>query len=142
MILMQLQNIFSCKSKYFRLASKYKYITTPIQVDMEVAIGIIIKPSLSKKLKLIDTFKKTIKEEMQNGSLVLSLAKKKFAKTFISEKATTPYPKNFKAIDVIKTSLDEKEPYPNNPLTISSDAKIKARLAGKDKSKDNSIDLF
>ena len=74
--------------------------------------------------------------------MVLSLAKKKFAKTFINEKATTPYPKNFKAIDVIKTSLDEKEPYPNNPLTISSDAKIKARLAGKDKSKDNSIDLF
>ena len=109
---------------------------------MEVAIGIIIKPSLLKKLKLIDTFKKTIKEEMQNGSLVLSLAKKKFAKTFISEKATTPYPKNFKAIDVIKTSFGEKEPYPNNPLTISSDAKIKAKLAGKDKSKDNSIDLF
>ena len=38
--------------------------------------------------------------------------------------------------------MDEKDPYPNNPLTISSDAKIKARLAGKDKSKDNSIDLF
>ena len=98
--------------------------------------------SLSKKLKLIDTFKETIKEEIENGSLVLSLAKKKFAKTFINEKATTPYPKKFKAIDVIKTSLDEKEPYPNNPLTISSDAKIKARLAGKDRSKDNSIYLF
>ena len=29
-----------------------RYIITPIQVDKEVAIGIIIKPSLSKKLKL------------------------------------------------------------------------------------------
>ena len=37
---------------------------TPTQVEIEVAIGIIRKPILLKKLILIITFKKTIKEEI------------------------------------------------------------------------------
>ena len=39
-------------------------------------------------------------------------------------------------------SFNEKDPYPNNPLTISSDAIIKPRLAGIENSKDSCNDLF
>ena len=35
-----------------------------------------------------------------------------------------------------------KDPYPNNPFTISSDAIIKPKLAGNENSKDSSMDLF
>ena len=45
--------------------------------------------------------------------------------------------KNINAYAVISTSFDEKEPYPNNPFTISSDAIIKPRLAGIESSNDN-----
>ena len=51
-----------CKKLFF--LKKYKKIKTPIQVEKEVAIGIIKNPILLKKLKLIATFKKTIKEEI------------------------------------------------------------------------------
>ena len=34
------------------------------------------------------------------------------------------------------------EPYPNNALTICSEARIKPKLAGIDNKRDNSIDLF
>ena len=51
-----------------------------------------------------------------------------------------PYPKNIKALDVIFTSSREKEPYPNNPLTISSEAIINPRLAGTESNKDNCND--
>ena len=61
--------------------------------------------------------------------MVLSLAKKKFDKIFINAKAGTPYPKNFKAADVISTSFIEKDPYPNNAFTISCDAKINPKLS-------------
>ena len=54
----------------------------------------------------------------------------------------TPYPKNIKALDVILTSLIVKEPYPNKPLTISSEAIIMPKLAGIENSNDNCIDLF
>ena len=70
--------------------NKYKNINTPIQVEMEVAMGIIKNPILLKKLILIITFKKTIIEEMKNGVVVLSLAKKKLAKIFTKAKAITP----------------------------------------------------
>ena len=73
---------------------------------------------------------------------MLSRAKKKFAKIFIKAKATIPYPKNIRASEVICTSFIEKEPYPNNPFTISVDAKIKPKLAGIDNNKDSSRDLF
>ena len=63
-------------------------------------------------------------------------------KFLLSANAITPNPKNTKALDVILTSFDVKEPYPNNPFTISSEAIIKPRLAGIDNNKDNSIDLF
>ena len=72
----------------------------------------------------------------------MSLAKKKLAKIFISEKATTPNPNNIKASDVVLTSLDVKEPYPNKPFTISSDAIIRATLAGIESNSDNWIELL
>ena len=68
---------------------------------------------------------------------MLSLAKKKFDKILINAKATTPKPKKLNARDVISTSAKVKEPYPNNPVTISSEAKINPKLAGIDKSKDS-----
>ena len=59
-----------------------------------------------------------------------------------SAKAGTPYPKYFRASAVKLTSSLEKEPYPNKALTISSEAKIKPRLAGIDNNKESSKDLF
>ena len=109
---------------------------------MDVAIGIIIKPILLKKLMLIKIFKKTIKIEMYKGVLVLSLAKKKLDKIFIKAKAGTPYPKNFNASAVISTSVTEKDPYPNNALTISFDASINPKHAGIENSSESSKDLF
>ena len=72
----------------------------------------------------------------------MSLAKKKLAKIFISENATTPNPNNIKASDVVLTSLDVKEPYPNKPFTISSDAIMRATLAGIESNSDNWIELL
>jgi hypothetical protein len=73
---------------------------------------------------------------------VLSLAKKKLDKIFINANAGTPYPKNFNAAAVISTFLAEKDPYPNNAFTISSDAKINPKLAGIEKRSVSSKDLF
>ena len=73
---------------------------------------------------------------------MLSLAKKKFDKIFISANAGTPYPKNFKAAAVISTSSKEKDPYPNNAFTISLDANINPKLAGIENRSESSKDLF
>ena len=79
---------------------------------------------------------------------MLSLAKKKnLIKIFTSANAkificNTIIQKYIKASDVILTSFCVKEPYPNNPLIISSDAIINPKLAGIDNNKDNSNDLF
>ena len=73
---------------------------------------------------------------------MLSLAKKKFARIFTRENAITPYPKNIKAFEVNCTSSDEKDPYPNNPLTICSDAIMRPKLAGIENKRDYCIDLF
>ena len=51
-------------------------------------------------------------------------------------------PKNFNASAVNSTFSIVKDPYPNNPLIIWSDAMSKPKLAGIDNSKDNSIDLL
>ena len=74
--------------------------------------------------------------------MVLSLAKKKLDKIFINANAGTPNPKNFKAAEVISTSFIEKDPYPNNAFTISSDAKISPKLAGIENRRESSKDLF
>ena len=73
---------------------------------------------------------------------MLSRAKKKFDKIFISANAGTPYPKNFKAAAVISTSFIEKDPYPNSAFTISFDAKINPKLAGIENKRESSKDLF
>ena len=73
---------------------------------------------------------------------MLSLAKKKLDKIFINANAGTPYPKNFNAAAVIFTSFIVNDPYPNNAFTISSDAKIKPKLAGIEKSSESSKDLL
>ena len=39
--------------------------------------------------------------------------------------------------DIKKTSFKEKDPQPNNPFIISSEAIISPKLAGIDRSKDN-----
>ena len=65
-------------------------MSTPTHVEIEVDIAIITKPISLKKLKLIVILSKTIKNEIKNGVLVSCLAKKKFGKTLINEKAGTP----------------------------------------------------
>ena len=115
---------------------------TPTQVDIDVAKGIIMNPILLNKLTLIKIFKKTMNKEIKKGVFVLSLAKKKFDRIFINANAGTPYPKNFKARAVISTSFTEKDPYPNNALTISFEANIKPKLAGIENRRESSKDLF
>ena len=83
---------------------------TPTQVEIDVAIGIIRNPTLLKKPTLIKIFKKTINDEIKKGVFVLSLAKKKLDKIFISAKAITPYPKYISAEEVIFTSSGVKDP--------------------------------
>ena len=83
---------------------------TPSQVDIVVAIGIITNPRVLKKEMLIIKFIKTIKDEILNGVMVLSLAKKKFANIFKIENAGMPYPKYFRARAVILISFSENEP--------------------------------
>ena len=65
------------------------------------------------------------------------LLRKKFDRILTKAKAIIPYPKNIKASDVILTSLEVKEPYPNNPFTISSEAIMRPKLAGIESSSDN-----
>ena len=74
---------------------------TPTQVEIEVAIGMMINPFSLKNIRLKDTFKKTIIEEIIKGVLVLFLEKKKFDKIFINANAGTPNPKYFNALEVI-----------------------------------------
>ena len=74
--------------------------------------------------------------------MVLFLAKKKLERTLIKANAITPNPKYFNAWAVKKTSFSKKDPYPNNALVICSEAIIKPKQAGIDKSKHNSMDLF
>ena len=57
-------NSLLCKTKRLFFNNKHRKINTPIQVEIEVARGIIRNPNLLKKLILIVTFKKTIKEEI------------------------------------------------------------------------------
>ena len=63
------------------------------QDDIDVAIGIIIKPILLKKYRLIKIFNITEIKEIKNGVLVSLLAKKKVEKTFIKANAGNPNPK-------------------------------------------------
>ena len=49
-------------------------------------------------------------DEILNGVIVLSLAKKKFANIFKIAKAGIPYPKYFSASDVCSISFTVKEP--------------------------------
>ena len=107
-----------------------------------MAIGIIINPTLENKLMLIKIFIITIITEIKKGVFVLSRAKKKFDSILINANAGTPYPKYFNAFAVNFTSSLEKEPYPNKALTISSEARIKPRLAGIDNNKESSKDFL
>ena len=50
--------------------------------------------------------------------------------------------KYFNALDVSSTSFLEKDPYPNKAFTISSEPKIKPKLAGIDNNKESSKDLL
>ena len=68
---------------------------------------------------------------------MLSLAKKNLLKFLLMKRRQLHNQKNIKAFEVISTSFNVKDPYPNNPLIISSDAIIKPILAGIDSNKDN-----
>ena len=50
-ILKVFKNNFFCKSKNYFFFKRYKKIKTPIHEEIEVAIGIIIKPIFLKKLR-------------------------------------------------------------------------------------------
>ena len=93
-------------------------------------------------LMLIEILITTMITEIKKGVFVLSRAKKKFDNILTSAKAGIPYPKYFKASAVFFTSNEEKEPYPNKALTISSEAKIKPKLAGTDNNKESSKDFL
>ena len=58
--------------------------------DIVVAIGIIIKPTFEKNVKLIKIFKITEIREYLNGVLVSFLANKKVENILIKEKAGSP----------------------------------------------------
>ena len=55
---------FLFTNKELLLFNKIKYTSTPIHVDTEVAIGIIVNPISLKKIKLIPIFKKTTRLEI------------------------------------------------------------------------------
>ena len=76
-------------NKFFFLSKINKNIALN-QDDIVVAIGIIIKPISLKKVILISIFNKTEIREIQNGLLVLCLAKKNVEKTLINENAGNP----------------------------------------------------
>ena len=60
------------------------------QEEIDVAIGIIIKPTFEKNIKLIIIFKITEIKENLNGVLVLFLANKKVENILIKENAGRP----------------------------------------------------
>ena len=60
------------------------------QEEIDVAIGIIIKPTFEKNVKLITIFKITEIREYLKGVLVLFLANKKVENIFIKENAGSP----------------------------------------------------
>ena len=60
----------------------------------------------------------------------------------LSKAAGIPKPKYFKAAAVILIFSIVKDPYPNNAFTISSEAKIKPKLAGTDNKSESSIVLL
>ena len=65
-------------------------ITPFSQEDIVVAMGIIIKPSLLKKITLIKILTITDKTDILNGVFVSFLANKKLENIFINEKAGKP----------------------------------------------------
>ena len=91
---------------------------------------------------LIKILNKTINVDIQNGIFVLFLAKKKLDRILIKANAGIPQPKYFKADAVILIFSRVKDPYPNNALTISLEAKIKPKLAGIENKSESSIDLL
>ena len=112
------------------------------QDDIDVAIGIIIKPILLKNIILIKTLTITDITETLNGVFVSFLANKKVENIFIKENAGSPREKQNNALAEFFTLSVSKDPYPNNEEVISSDATIKANDAGKLKNKLNSKALF
>ena len=65
-------------------------ITPFSQEDIVVAMGIIIKPILLKKITLIKILTITDKTDILNGVFVSFLANKKLENIFINEKAGKP----------------------------------------------------
>ena len=89
-ILMNLPIKIKLKLNKFFFLSKINKNIAFNQEDIVVAIGIIIKPISLKKVTLIKIFNKTEIIEIQNGLLVLCLAKKNVEKTLINENAGNP----------------------------------------------------
>tara|TARA_X000000368_G_C22612880_1_gene528781 strand:+ start:69 stop:332 length:264 start_codon:yes stop_codon:yes gene_type:complete len=76
--------------KYFLLITKINKIIALNQEQIVVAIGIIIKPTCEKNIKLITTFKITETKEYLKGVLVSFLANKKVENILIRENAGRP----------------------------------------------------
>tara|TARA_Y100000287_G_scaffold162911_1_gene143198 strand:+ start:425 stop:700 length:276 start_codon:yes stop_codon:yes gene_type:complete len=85
--------------KIFENSKYFLFITTIIKIipfnqeEIEVAIGIIIKPKSLKKITLIKILVMTDNKDILNGVLVSLLANKKLEKIFINEKAGRPIEK-------------------------------------------------
>ena len=92
-ILINLIKNVSLNWNKFLFFKKINKIIELNQDDIDVAIGIIIKPILLKKYRLIKIFNITEIKEIKNGVLVSLLAKKKVEKTFIKANAGNPNPK-------------------------------------------------
>ena len=110
--------------------------------EIDVAIGIIIKPILLKYITLIKIFRATDIRDIKNGVFVSWLAKKKVEKTFISANAGKPKLKKNNAFAEFSTDSWLNDPYPNNAEIISSDPIIKAIAAGKLRNMLSSSALF
>ena len=72
------------------LITKTNKIIPLNQEEIVVAIGIIIKPTLEKNIKLIIIFKVTDIKEYLNGVLVSFLANKNVENILIKENAGSP----------------------------------------------------
>ena len=84
---------FELNLKKFLLITKTNKIIPLNHEEIVVAIGIIMKPTFEKNVRLITIFKITETKEYLNGVLVSFLANKKVENILIKENAGSPIEK-------------------------------------------------
>ena len=94
---------FELNLKQFLFITKTNKIIPLNHEEIVVAIGIIIKPTFEKKVKLITIFNITEIKEYLNGVLVSFLANRKVENIFIKENAGRPNEKQNSAFAELLT---------------------------------------